>query len=39
MRKFVAVAGIRFDDREPDASIPQPRPERIANLEFFFERD
>ncbi len=30
MRQFVAVAGIRFDDREPDASIPQPRPERIA---------
>jgi pimeloyl-ACP methyl ester carboxylesterase len=39
MRKFVAVAGIRFDDREPDVSIPQPRPERIANLEFFLTRD
>jgi pimeloyl-ACP methyl ester carboxylesterase len=39
MRKFVAVAGIRFDDREPDAAIPQPGPERIANLEFFLARD
>jgi pimeloyl-ACP methyl ester carboxylesterase len=39
MRKFVAVAGIRFDDREPDASIPPPRPERIANLAFFLTHD
>jgi pimeloyl-ACP methyl ester carboxylesterase len=39
MRKFVAVAGIRFDDREPDVTIPQPRPERIANLEVFLARD
>jgi pimeloyl-ACP methyl ester carboxylesterase len=39
MRKFVAVAGIRFDDREPDVSIPQPRPERIANLQFFLAHD
>jgi pimeloyl-ACP methyl ester carboxylesterase len=39
MRKFIAVAGIRFDDREPDAAIPQPKPERIANLEFFLTHD
>jgi pimeloyl-ACP methyl ester carboxylesterase len=39
MRKFVAVAGIRFDDREPDAALPSPRPERIANLEAFLARD
>jgi pimeloyl-ACP methyl ester carboxylesterase len=39
MRKFVAVAGIRFDDREPDVGIPQPKPERIANLEFFLTHD
>jgi pimeloyl-ACP methyl ester carboxylesterase len=39
MRKFVTVAGIRFDDREPDIAIPQPRPERIANLEVFLARD
>jgi pimeloyl-ACP methyl ester carboxylesterase len=39
MRKFVTVAGIRFDDREPGVSIPQPRPERIANLDFFLTHD
>ena len=39
MRKFVAMAGIRFDDREPDVAIPQPKPERIANLEVFLARD
>jgi hypothetical protein len=39
MRKFVAVAGIRFDDREPDIAIPRPGPERIANLEVFLARD
>jgi pimeloyl-ACP methyl ester carboxylesterase len=39
MRKAVAVSGIRFDDREPDIAIPQPRPERIANLEVFLARD
>jgi pimeloyl-ACP methyl ester carboxylesterase len=39
MRKFVAVAGISFDDREPHVAIPRPRPERIANLEVFLARD
>jgi pimeloyl-ACP methyl ester carboxylesterase len=39
MRKFVAVAGIRFDDREPGIAIPRPSPERIANLEVFLARD
>jgi pimeloyl-ACP methyl ester carboxylesterase len=39
MRKFVTVVGIRFDDREADVAIPQPRPERIANLEVFLARD
>lgn len=39
MRKFVALAGIRFDDREPDIAIAQPRPERTANLEVFLARD
>ena len=39
MRKFAALAGIRFDDREPGVDIPQPRPERIANLEFFLAHD
>src|ERR1035441_637300 len=32
MRKFVALAGVRFDDREPDVTLPEPKPERIANL-------
>jgi len=35
----VMVAGIRFDDREPGVPIPQPRPERIASLEFFLTHD
>jgi pimeloyl-ACP methyl ester carboxylesterase len=39
MRKFVAMAGISFDDREADVIISQPRPERIANLEVFLARD
>jgi len=39
MRKFVTLAGIRFDDREPDVVIPRPRPERIANLGFFLAHD
>jgi pimeloyl-ACP methyl ester carboxylesterase len=39
MRKFVALAGIRFDDREPDVALPVPKPERIANLEFFLAHD
>ena len=39
MQKFVALAGLSFDDREPDVSVPQPRPERMANLELFLSRD
>lgn len=39
MRKFVAVAGIRFDDREPGVAIPRPGPKRTANLEFFLTHD
>jgi hypothetical protein len=39
MRKFVDLAGIRFVDREPDAAIPEPKPERIANRTFFLEHD
>jgi len=39
MRRFVAVAGISFEDREPDVAIPPPSPQRIANLEFFLSRD
>lgn len=39
MRQFVAVAGVDFADREPEVEIPQPKPERIANLEFFLTHD
>ena len=39
MRQFVAIAGINFDDREPDLEIPRPKPERVANLAFFLTYD
>jgi len=39
MRKFVALTGIRFDDREPDVVLPESKPERLANLEFFLAHD
>lgn len=39
MRRFVALAGINTDDREPEVDVPQPKPERIANLEFFLAHD
>jgi pimeloyl-ACP methyl ester carboxylesterase len=39
MMKFIAVAGIRFDDREDDVDVPRPAPERIANLNYFLTHD
>ena len=39
MRKFAALAGLRFDDREPEVTLPEPKPERLANLEFFLTHD
>jgi pimeloyl-ACP methyl ester carboxylesterase len=39
MRKAVALAGLRFDDREPEVTLPGPKPERLANLEFFLAHD
>lgn len=39
MGKFVALAGLRFDDREPEVTLPEPNPERLANLEFFLTHD
>lgn len=39
MMKFIAIAGIRFDDREDDVDIPRPAPDRISNLDFFLTRD
>lgn len=39
MRKLVALAGMDFNDREPDAELPRPKPERVANLGFFLTHD
>lgn len=39
MTKFVALAGLRFDDLEPGVTLPEPKPERLANLEFFLSHD
>ena len=39
MRRFVALAGLRFDDREPEVTLPEAKPERLANLEFFLAHD
>ncbi|HUZ21892.1 MAG TPA: alpha/beta hydrolase [Acidimicrobiales bacterium] len=39
MRKFVAIAGVNHDDREPGVDIGPPKPERIANLVFFLTHD
>jgi len=39
MRRFVAITGVNLNDREPDVEIAQPKPERVANLEFFLTHD
>lgn len=39
MRKFIALTGLDFDDREPDVDIPSPSANRAANLAFFLEHD
>ena len=39
MRKSVANSGLNFADREPDVVLPQPGPQRAANLEFFHKYD
>jgi pimeloyl-ACP methyl ester carboxylesterase len=39
MKKFVEVAHINFEDREPDAKLPQPTPQRALNLQFFLSYD
>lgn len=39
IRKFIALAGVDFDDREPDVALPRPKPERLVNLEFFLTHD
>ncbi len=37
MRKFAAIAGLDFNDREFDVELPMPTPQRIANLTFFLD--
>jgi pimeloyl-ACP methyl ester carboxylesterase len=39
MKKFAALAGLNFEDREPDVELPRPGPERAANLKFFLTHD
>ena len=39
MKKFLEVARINFEDREPDAELPQSTPERARNLAFFLSHD
>ncbi len=39
MRKGLAQSGLNFADREPDVVLPQPTPQRAANLEFFHAYD
>jgi pimeloyl-ACP methyl ester carboxylesterase len=38
-KKFVALAGVDFNDREPDAVLAPPTSQRGANLSFFFTYD
>lgn len=39
MKKFWAMTGLNFEDREPDVELPRPGPERAANLGFFLRHD
>ena len=39
MKKFGAIAGLNFEDREPDVELPRSGPERAANLKFFLTHD
>jgi len=38
-RKFVALAAVDYEDREPDAVLAPPTSKRAANLSFFFTHD
>jgi hypothetical protein len=39
MRKFAVMAGLDFADREADAKLPTPTPQRAVNLQFFLTSD
>jgi pimeloyl-ACP methyl ester carboxylesterase len=38
-KKFVELAAVDYNDREPDVALPPPTSERSANLSFFFTND
>jgi pimeloyl-ACP methyl ester carboxylesterase len=38
-KKFVALAAVDYNDREPDAVLAPPTSQRLANLSFFFTCD
>ena len=39
LKRFVALAGVDYNDRESDAVLPPPTSQRLANLSFFFTND
>jgi pimeloyl-ACP methyl ester carboxylesterase len=39
MKMFVALAGLNFEDREPEVELPRSGSERMANLSFFLTHD
>jgi len=38
-KRFVTLASVDYNDREPDAVLAPPTFERLANLSFFFTHD
>jgi pimeloyl-ACP methyl ester carboxylesterase len=38
-KKFVELAAVDYNDREPDAALPAPTAQSNANLSFFFRHD
>jgi pimeloyl-ACP methyl ester carboxylesterase len=39
MKKFLEITNINFADRESDAKLPEPTPNRMRNLQFFLAHD
>src|SRR5262245_64679724 len=38
-KKFVELAAVDYNDREPEVALPPPTSHRSANLSFFFTND
>ena len=38
-KKFVELAAVDYNDREPDVALPSPTPQTSANMSFFFTHD